>query len=93
MRLRELQKILRILGGHKRVEIIKLLLNGEELSVGEIASQIKLSHTATSKHVVMLRQAGLLDRRQAGFEAKYWLEKDLPHQLAALVKLIRKASN
>ena len=90
MRLRELEKIYRVLGGRKRIEIIKLLIDGRELSVGDIAKEIHLSHTATSKHLVMLRQAGFLDRRQAGFEARYWLEDGLASELAILVKLIRQ---
>ena len=73
------------------MEIIKLLSDGNERSVGDIASRISISLTATSKHVVLLRQVGFLERRQVGYEAHYRLDEPLPTEMALQIRLIRQS--
>ncbi len=92
MTLRELEKAYRVLGARKRLEALKLLSDGRERSVGEVASRIHLSFTATSKHLVLLRQAGLLERRQAGYVGLYSLEQNLSPTLDRLLQQVRRAS-
>ena len=88
MRLRELEKVYKALGARKRLEILKLLADGKELAVGDIAAAIHLSFKSTSKHLVLLRQVGFLERRQFGL---YSLEDRLPTLLQQLIKQIRQA--
>ena len=91
MRLRELEKVYKALGARKRLEILKLLADGKELAVGDIAAAIHLSFKSTSKHLVLLRQVGFLERRQFGFAGLYSLEDRLPTLLQQLIKQIRQA--
>ncbi len=89
--LRELEKIYRALGTRKRLEILKLLSGGGEKTVGDIASTIHLSFKSTSKHLVFLRQAGFLERRQAGYVGLYSLEEGLAGVRQQLVNHIRQS--
>lgn len=91
MTLRELEKIYRVLGGRKRLEALKFLVGGKECTVGEVASAIHLSFKSTSKHLVLLRQAGFLERRQVGYVGLYSLEPGLPTVLRQLLKQVRVA--
>lgn len=91
MTLRELEKIYRALGTRKRLEILKLLSDGSEKTVGDVASSIHLSFKSTSKHLVLLRQAGFLERRQAGYVGLYSLEEGLVDARKQLVGLIRQS--
>jgi len=56
-----LEKVYKALGARKRLEILKLLADGKELAVGDIAAAIHLSFKSTSKHLVLLRQVGFLE--------------------------------
>ncbi len=76
----------------KRLEALKLLSDGRERSVGEVASRIHLSFKSTSKHLVLLRQAGFLERRQQGYAGLYSLEQNLPPVLEQLLQQVRRAS-
>ena len=91
MTLRELEKIYRALGGRKRLEILKLLSSGKEYTVGDIAKSIRLSFKSTSKHLIILRQVGFLERRQAGYVGLYSLDEHLTSILKGLLEQVRKA--
>jgi DNA-binding transcriptional ArsR family regulator len=53
---------LRALGEPHRVEILDLLRDGEQ-PVGHLVDRLKLSQPAVSKHLRVLRQAGLVESR------------------------------
>ncbi|HEY3772925.1 MAG TPA: metalloregulator ArsR/SmtB family transcription factor [Solirubrobacteraceae bacterium] len=53
---------LRALGAPHRVEILDLLRDGEQ-PVGHLVDRLKLSQPAVSKHLRVLRQAGLVESR------------------------------
>lgn len=69
-----LEKILKTLGNRRRLAILALLKK-KEASVGEIASSIKLSLTATSRHLGILRAVDLVEREQRSLEAYYSLSR------------------
>ncbi|MDP3986448.1 MAG: metalloregulator ArsR/SmtB family transcription factor [Candidatus Veblenbacteria bacterium] len=92
MRLTELEKLYRLLAGQKRLEILKLLNQEKEMSVGDIAAHIHLSFKSTSKHLLLLRQGGLLERRQSRFVALYRLSAELPPHIAQQLKLINRSN-
>lgn len=49
-----------------RLKIIKILDQAEELSVGELELKLKMSQSAISQHLAIMRAAGLVKtRRQA----------------------------
>lgn len=53
-----------------------LLLGRGEASVTELAANFDISRPAVSKHLAVLRQAGLVDRRQEGRKHIYHLDAD-----------------
>ncbi|MBS1879066.1 MAG: helix-turn-helix transcriptional regulator [Actinobacteria bacterium] len=54
--------VLRALGEPHRVEILDLLRDGER-PVGDLVAQLELSQPAVSKHLRVLREAGLVESR------------------------------
>lgn len=63
-----------------REAIVRLLVDGER-SVGEIAEQLPVSRPAVSKHLRLLKDAGLVSHRSEGTRNIYVLR---PETLAAL---------
>jgi len=61
--------------------ILQLLKNNREEPVGEIARNIKLSFKATSKHLVILFSADILDKDQRSLQIYYSLSKTM-HPMA-----------
>lgn len=90
MKLIELEKICHLLSSRKRLEIIKLLLDGRARPVGEIASKIHLSFKSTSKHLLLLGQGDFLERRQDRYSGLYRINSDLPLRLREIIKLVRQ---
>ena len=90
MRIGELEKVYKAVSSRKRLEILKLLADGKERTVGDIATAIHLSFKSTSKHLVLLRQVGFLDRRQFGYVGLYSLDDQLSALLNQLLRQIRQ---
>ncbi|HBV33609.1 TPA: hypothetical protein DEB72_03800, partial [Patescibacteria group bacterium] len=88
MTIKYLEKIFKSLATRKRLEIIKLLTTQGGMSVSDIANRIKLSLKSTSKHLIVLRQAGFLDREQKQYDALYSLAADLSSHERYLLKLV-----
>lgn len=90
MKIKEFEKACRLLSARKRLEILKLLINGKSMSVGEIALGINLSFKSTSKHLLLLRQGDFLERKQDRYSGLYKLNSDLPDYLQILIRLVDK---
>ncbi|KKS36955.1 MAG: hypothetical protein A3G49_03255 [Candidatus Sungbacteria bacterium RIFCSPLOWO2_12_FULL_41_11] len=86
--MKNLEKIFKGLANRRRLAIIKLLAKNKQLSVTDIAKQIKLSFKATSKHLSVLRQLDIVDRNQVGLTAYYRFSHTLPHPVNMLVSTI-----
>ena len=71
--MRELEKVLKALANRRRLAILKYLKNHKEAPVGEIASEIKLSFKATSKHLSVLSAVDIVDRDQRSLRMFYRL--------------------
>ena len=71
--MKQTEKILKALANRRRLAILKLLSSTAKASVGDIAKEIKLSFKATSKHLVILRNADILDREQVNLQMYYSL--------------------
>ncbi|MEK9179998.1 MAG: metalloregulator ArsR/SmtB family transcription factor [Patescibacteria group bacterium] len=82
--MKELEKIFKGLANRRRLAILRLLKSKKELSVADIAREIKLSFTSTSKHLRILNQLDILDRRQENLTVYYRLADPLP----AVVKMV-----
>jgi ArsR family transcriptional regulator len=69
---REQARILRILANESRLAIVDLLEDGER-NVTDIVEHLGLDQSTVSKHLAMLRSAGLVEDRRAGNRVMYSL--------------------
>ncbi|MFA6376523.1 MAG: metalloregulator ArsR/SmtB family transcription factor [Candidatus Paceibacterota bacterium] len=65
------ERIFKALANRRRLDILRLLKDGNILSVGEIAAKIGLSFTATSKHLNILFNADILEKDQKSLQIFY----------------------
>ncbi|REK76826.1 ArsR/SmtB family transcription factor [Paenibacillus paeoniae] len=56
-----------------RRQLIHLLALGEEQPLHELTSQFPMGRTAVSKHLTILKEAGLVNDRKVGRETRYKL--------------------
>jgi DNA-binding transcriptional ArsR family regulator len=61
------------LGDENRRAILRLLADGER-SVGQLASSMPISRPAVSRHLRLLREAGLVQERAVGTRRLYALD-------------------
>lgn len=73
---------LKALGELNRLRIMRLLLS-EQLGVNEIAERLEISQYNVSKHLRILKEAGLLEMEKAGKQRLYTIVPHLKVQLAA----------
>jgi len=73
MEIKSLEKILKTLANKRRLAIICYLKTNKEAKVGDIAGAINLSFTSTSKHLIRLFNADILEREQKNLEMWYKL--------------------
>lgn len=69
----KMEKVLKALANKRRLHILKILHNSNKASVGNLSKQLKLSFKSTSKHLGLLRSAGLVDREQVNLAMLYSL--------------------
>jgi DNA-binding transcriptional ArsR family regulator len=63
------------LGDPNRRRILRLLADGNR-SVGDLAAQLPISRPAVSRHLRLLREAGLVDERARGTQRIYALRDE-----------------
>ena len=56
-----------------RRELIRLLADAEELPLHELTAAFPMGRTAISKHLTVLKEAGLVSERKVGRETRYRL--------------------
>jgi DNA-binding transcriptional ArsR family regulator len=78
----ECMAVLKALGELNRLRIMRLLLK-EQLGVNAIAERLAISQYNVSKHLRILKQAGLLAMEKAGKERLYSVAPALKQNLAA----------
>ena len=87
----DLLSFLKSLASESRLNIILLFLDGQERTVNEIAEAIGLGQPATSEHLAVLRQAGVLVSRKEGKEVYYGPDRvKIVGALDALNDLLRQ---
>jgi len=86
--MKQLEKILKGLANRRRLAIIKILLKQKVMTVAEIAGEINLSFTSTSKHLAILRQLDIVDSQQKSLNVYYSISKSLPEIVQLLSKSI-----
>ena len=83
-----LERIYKAFANRRRLAILRLLNQKKEMNVSDVASGIKLSFKATSKHLNILSNAGILDKDQRGLEMYYSLYKSPNRTILYLLKPI-----
>ena len=73
---------LKALGEETRLRILRLLIK-EPMSVNDIADRLKASQYNVSKHLRIMREAGLLEVEKQGKERFYGVTRNLKRQVAA----------
>jgi DNA-binding transcriptional ArsR family regulator len=73
---------LKALGEETRLRMLRLLFK-EQLSVNEIAERLKVSQYNVSKHLRIMREAGLLEIEKQGKHHFYVVPGALKSQVAA----------
>ena len=74
--------VLKALGEPTRIRIMRLLLN-HSLGVNEISERLEVSQYNTSKHLRILREAGLLETKAKGKVRLYGVADGLAGRLAS----------
>jgi DNA-binding MarR family transcriptional regulator len=63
---RQLELVARGFSNHKRIAIMRLLLQEPGVSVATIARKVRSHYQTTSEHVRKLHRSGLIHKRQPG---------------------------
>jgi DNA-binding transcriptional ArsR family regulator len=77
MKEKELERMFKAFANKRRLAIIRYVRKQREASVGDIASEIKLSFNATSKHLLLLSAANILDKEQRSLQMFYRIADEL----------------
>jgi DNA-binding transcriptional ArsR family regulator len=74
----ELQDIFHSFSDNRRLQIVQLLEQYENISVGELADALSLSSAAISQHMRVLEYAGVVRRERHGQRSCYQLQTQNP---------------
>jgi DNA-binding transcriptional ArsR family regulator len=83
--IRQFEKILKALANQRRLRIVAYLKSVGKAPVWRIADEIGLSLKATSRHLIKLNQAEVLDKEQIRLEVFYCLAKSCEEFVARLI--------
>lgn len=72
---------MKALGEESRLRIVRMLMK-KQCSVNEIAEHLDLTQYNVSKHLRVLREAGLIDLEKSGQQRLYHLAPDFTEHLA-----------
>ncbi len=68
---RELERIVKGFANHRRIDILLLMKTRPELSVEEIAGELRLNVKTASEHIRRLAISGLVMKRYAGRNVRH----------------------
>jgi ArsR family transcriptional regulator len=81
-------KIIKLLSDGSRYNIVTTLLDYDELYVTEILSLLHLKQANTSKHLKILKEAGIVESKRDGNIVKYSINNDFLKSHLMLVKYL-----
>ena len=85
---KELEKIFKALANKRRIVILKFLKRKGNASVGDVANVIKLSLPSTSKHLMILFNADLVEKEQKSLIVYYFLPKTKNSAVNKLLSIV-----
>lgn len=90
----ELLGFLKSLASESRLNIVLLFLDGQERTVNQIAEAVGLGQPATSEHLAVLKQSGVLLSRKDGKEVYYFPDRvRVLNTLDRLNEMLRSCCN
>ncbi|MFT0546724.1 ArsR/SmtB family transcription factor [Allopusillimonas ginsengisoli] len=78
--------LLRTVGNEHRLLMLCLLIEHEELTVGELLQYVDLSQSAVSQHLARMRDEGIVDVRRNGLNMYYRIVNPNVKVLVAALK-------
>ena len=88
MTTKELERIFKVFGNRRRIAIVVYLRKKKEATVGDVAEHINLSFKATSKHLIILANAGVVESEQRSLQMFYTISKDLSTTVRAILSIL-----
>lgn len=88
MKEKTLERMLKALANKRRLAIIRYLKLVEEAYVGDIADEIGLSFKSTSRHLVVLASADILEKDQRGLQIFYRLSSPQDSPIKEIVSVL-----
>jgi len=83
--------IFRALAHPKRIKIIELLEKHGKMCVCEIAAQTQIDQPSVSKHLSILKNAGIIESEKQGLRVECWLKTPTVSELLKGVReILRK---
>lgn len=77
-------KLLKAMGNEKRLEILYRLME-QELNVGELEKLVKLSQSALSQHLAVLRNENIVKTRRSAQTIYYSIKNDKVTKILSLL--------
>ncbi|AKB80828.1 putative transcriptional regulator [Methanosarcina barkeri 3] len=77
--IKNMAEVLKSLGDEKRLKIIKILASNKDevFCVSDIAQQLGISQPATSQHIKVLKNVGILEENRRGFRVFYTINANV----------------
>ncbi len=86
----ELLEFVKAIASESRVNILMLFLDGEQLTVNQIAEAVGLGQPATSEHLALMKRSGVLLSEKQGKEVYYRPDRArIIRSLEILTKLLK----
>ncbi|MFA5838371.1 MAG: metalloregulator ArsR/SmtB family transcription factor [Candidatus Paceibacterota bacterium] len=85
---KKVETSIKAIANYRRLAIVSLLKKNGEMSVGDIAEELKISIQAISKHLKLLERADILSSDQRGLLVYYFLNKPLPNFVSNIVSTL-----
>ena len=86
-------RIFKALSEEPRVRILHLLMQNKELSISDLELILDFTQTKTSRHLIYLKNAGLLGSRRTDQWMFYYILEEYLEILQQIFKLIQKEAN
>ncbi len=86
-------RIFKALSEEPRVRILHLLMQNKELSISDLELILDFTQTKTSRHLIYLKNAGLLGSRRVDQWMFYYILEEYVEILQQIFKLIQKDIN
>ncbi|SHO61241.1 MULTISPECIES: ArsR/SmtB family transcription factor [Algoriphagus] len=86
-------RIFKALGEEPRVRIIHLLMLNKELTISDLEHILDFTQTKTSRHLIYLKNAGLLGSRRVDQWMFYYILEEYLEIFQAIFKFIQKDPN